>query len=55
MDYFYVYNIQQARFFIKNGLVPTDVGIGTKREVFIKFVRNQEAEDVFTKWVNRNK
>ena len=53
MNYFYIYNIEQANFFIKEGLSVVEVGIGKKKDVYIKFVRNYVSELVFTKWTNR--
>jgi hypothetical protein len=53
MDYFYIYNIKQARFFLHKGLIPIDIGIGTKKEVFIKFIRDYNSEEVFLEWINR--
>ena len=51
--YFYIYNIKQAQFFLQNGLMPVDVGMGVEKDVFIKFVRDEQAENVFNQWVNR--
>ncbi len=53
MNYFYIYNLSQARFFLRQGLRPIDIGIGNKKEVFIKFLRDEESEKVFTQWIKR--
>lgn len=53
MDYFYIYNIQQARFFLNKGLIPIDIGIGNRKEVFLKFIRDQKSEEIFFEWSNR--
>lgn len=55
MNYFYIYNIKQASFFLKNGLIPIDIGIGNQKEVFIKFIRDLKAEKIFIEWSRRNK
>lgn len=51
--YFYIYNLGQANYFISNGLVPIMVGKSDSGTVYIKFVRDEEAENIFTKWCNR--
>lgn len=48
--YFYIYNLAQANYFISKGLVPLLVGKSSSGNVYIKFVRNEKAEMVFTKW-----
>lgn len=53
MKYFYIYNVKQAQFFLQNGLMPVDVGIGTEKDVFVKFDRDEQAESIFSQWVNR--
>lgn len=51
MRHFFVYNLKQALFFIQRGLVPIDIGVN-RRKVFHKFVRDEEAESVFSEWCN---
>lgn len=53
--YFYIYNPRQADFFIKAGLRVLGVGKGTQGEVYIKFLRDEISEQVFTLWVERKK
>lgn len=56
MKYFYIYNIEQADFFIKNGLQVNSVGKGKKNDIYLKFVRDEESEKVFSLWVqSKNK
>lgn len=51
--YFHIYNLGQANFFISNGLVPLMVGKSNGGSVYVKFVRDEEAENVFIKWCSR--
>ena len=55
MNYFFIYNVKQANFFLHKGLLPVNIGLGARNEVFLKFVRNPESEEIFYEWVNRNK
>lgn len=48
--YFYIYNFAQAKFFIDNGLSVVDIGKGNKGDIFHKFIRSKESEDIFMKW-----
>jgi len=48
--YFYIYNVKQADFFVKNNLKPMEVGKGNTRAVYIKFLRNEESEEIFNQW-----
>ncbi len=50
VKYFYIYNFAQTQFFIKNGLVIVDIGKGNKGDIFHKFIRCKESEDIFMKW-----
>lgn len=52
---FFIYNPEQARFFIEHGLVPVFIGQGNKGDTFLQFKRNDEAEKVFTLWCNKYK
>jgi hypothetical protein len=48
----YIYNLSQANFFISNGLMPRCIGINSNsNKTYVQFTRNEEAEQVFTKWV----
>ena len=51
----YVYNFEQAKFFINNGLKVMDIAKADKGDVYIMFVRDEECERVFGLWVSRNK
>lgn len=49
--YFYIYNFEQAQFFIKNGLEVLEIGRGKRGDVYHKFLRDDKANKVFDKWV----
>lgn len=51
--YFYIYNFEQTRFFIKNGLEPIYIGTGKKGDTYHQFVRDDKSEKVFSLWCNR--
>lgn len=57
---FYIKNIEQADFFIKNGLKVTGCGKDVSKktgeiEVYINFLRDDKANEVFDRWCNRYK
>lgn len=49
-EYFYIYNFKQALFFIQNGLIPIDIDKAKNGDVFHKFNRDKNSEDIFMKW-----
>ena len=52
-EYFYIYNFNQANFYMQSGIKPFEVGIGKKGEPYIKFKNTIELQAAFTKWMNR--
>lgn len=50
-NYFYIYNQRQADFFYKSGLEIVEIGRGSKGDTFIKFEKNKESQEVFSKWI----
>lgn len=42
MEYFFIYNNKQALYFINNGAVLLDIGVGSKGDVFHKFPRDEK-------------
>lgn len=52
MEYYYIYNRKQALFFIKNGAIPIDIGVGKKRDVYHKFAKDKLTENLNNKWRN---
>jgi hypothetical protein len=53
--YFYIYNPLQANFFVINGLAVLEIGKGNQGNIYIKFLRNEKSEEVFSRWVERGK
>jgi len=53
MEYFYIYNYKQAKYFIDNGLKVIDINIGNKNDIYHKFVRDETSEKVFMDWKKR--
>lgn len=52
-EFRYIYNMEQANFYLQNGLTPIGVGIGGKNEVFLKFIDGEVLQTVFKKWCAR--
>lgn len=49
-NYFYIYNFDQAKFFINMGLPVIDIKKTSRGDVYHKFVRDKESEQIFYKW-----
>jgi hypothetical protein len=50
LQYFYIYNYKQAKFFIDKGLKVVDIDKGKKDDIYHKFIKNEESEKVFMEW-----
>lgn len=50
MEYYYIYNRKQALFFIQNGAIPINIGVGKNRDVYHKFMKNDLTEKLNNKW-----
>lgn len=48
--YRYIYNTKQNIFYIKNGLVPVDIGTGNKGHAFLKYIKDDKYDEIFKKW-----
>ena len=48
--YFYIYNFEQAKFFIDSGLKVLEIGKGAYGDIYHKFLRDDTAEQVFYIW-----
>lgn len=53
--FFYIYNLEQANFFINNNIPIIKVGKGKDGDFYVKFPRNNHSEEVFTLWCNRSR
>lgn len=51
---FYIYNIEQANFFMLNGIVAIGTGFGKQGDLYIKFPRDFKSEEVFDRWCTLN-
>lgn len=52
-EFRYIFNISQANYYLENGLIPIGFGVGSKKDVYIKFKDSKELQDVFSKWMDR--
>ncbi|MFT8312939.1 MAG: hypothetical protein ABF633_01645 [Clostridium sp.] len=52
-DFRYIYNMEQANFYLKNGLVPVGFGTGVKQDVYIKFKDCERLQEIFKNWMDR--
>lgn len=50
IEYFYIYDLKQALFFIQNGAHLIDIAKGSKGDLFHKFPRDEEHETLFMNW-----
>ena len=50
-EYSYIYNFQQSLYFMQNGVIPVEIGKGSKDDVYHKFERGEKLDEVFTKWI----
>lgn len=55
-DKAYIYNFEQAYFYIENGIRPVEHPRVHKvtGKIFFAFSK-EETEDIYTRWINRNK
>ena len=54
MNYIYIYNPEQIKFFINDcNLNIEDFGTGNKGDAFVKFKRNDMFEKAFFLWKNK--
>lgn len=50
LKYYYIYNRKQALYFIQNGAIPIDIGVGKNRDVYHKFVKDELVEKLNIQW-----
>jgi len=48
----YIYNLRQAEFYFKKGLIPLSVGIGSKNDTYVKFDKTDSLKSAFIEWCN---
>lgn len=49
-DHFYIYDLEQANFYIEYGVKVAAVFVGIKGEPFTKFVGDDTCQQAFNKW-----
>lgn len=54
-EFAYIYNSKQGIWYIQQGLIPVDFGTGNKGDAFLKFIKNEKYDDLFSKWRCLNK
>lgn len=52
-DFRYIYDMNQANFYLDNGQVPVGFGVGGKNDVYVKFKDSEKLQNVFHKWMDR--
>lgn len=50
LKYYYIYNRKQALYFIQNGAIPIDIGVGKNRDVYHKFAKDELVEKLNIQW-----
>jgi hypothetical protein len=51
--YIFIYNLTQAEFYFSKGIAPLRVGMGTKGDIFVQFLKTDELKNAFNEWCNR--
>ncbi len=51
--FFYIYNPEQALYFIQNGALLINIGKGSKGDTYYKFPRDDRHEALFMDWKKR--
>ena len=55
MDFLYIYNVEQANYYIQEGVNPVGVGINDRtKAVYFKFIR-KETNNVYGLWLTKCK
>jgi len=52
---YYIYDLIQVNWMLEQGCIPLQVGKGEKDDVFLKFPRTPEVEEIVYKWKLKNK
>ena len=55
-DYVYIYNLEQAYFYIREGLKPISIGTHNKTNMYYFVFNKDKSNSIYTKWLDmRNK
>ena len=48
----FIYNLRQADFYFSKGILPLNVGVGSKKDTYVKFAKSDELMVAFKEWCN---
>ena len=48
----FIYNLCQADFYFSKGILPLNVGVGSKKDTYVKFAKSDELMIAFKEWCN---
>jgi len=49
-EVYYIYNMQQGDFYLKNGLMPIGSGTGKKGDAYLLFSNTNKLQNIFRRW-----
>lgn len=49
-DNYYIYNMKQADFYFKNGVMPIGSGTGKRGDAYILFSNTNKLQNTFRRW-----
>jgi len=55
LKYYYIYNLKQSLFLIKNGVIPIEISVGKKGDVYHKFAQNNDFIKLNNQWAKNKK
>ena len=50
-----MYNLKQSLFLIKNGVIPIEISVGKKGDVYHKFAQNNDFIKLNNQWAKNKK
>jgi len=51
-NFVFIYNMRQAEFYFSKGIMPLSVGVGSKKDTYVKFAKSDELMSAFKEWCN---
>ncbi|MDF2884967.1 MAG: hypothetical protein K0R54_5538 [Clostridiaceae bacterium] len=52
-EFRYIYDMNQANFYLQNGQIPVCFGKGGRNDIYIKFKDSEELQKIFKQWMDR--
>ena len=49
-NFVFIYNMRQAEFYFSKGIMPLSVGVGSKKDTYVKFAKSDELMSAFKEW-----